>query len=1445
MGAGAVCTNCEAELRQGARFCDRCGRPVAAEPDRLATSDPGLPASFAAGRYRVQRLLGEGGRKLVYLAHDQSLDRNVAIALIKVNGIDEEGLARFRSEAQAMGRLGDHPRVVAVYDIGEENGQPFIVSQYMAGGSVADLLAGADDHRLPVDRAITIASDICQALEHAHGRGLVHRDLKPGNVWLSTDGRAKLGDFGLAMATGSSRITQEGMIVGTVAYLAPEQAIGRGKPDARSDLYALGAMLYETVTGRPPFVGDEAVAVISQHLNTPPLAPSWHNPAVPRALEALILRLLSKKPGDRPQSAAAVRETLASIAARTPTTSDQRPVEANPLDRLAGGVFVGREREVEQLRSGLEEALAGRGRLILLVGEPGIGKTSTADELATYAQIRGAQVLAGRCYEGEGAPAYWPWVQVIRAYIHERDPQTLVTDMGPGAADIAQVVSDVRERLPGLPTLPALDPEQGRFRLFDSVTTFLKNAANRQPIVVILDDLHWADRPSLLLLQFLAREMQEAHVLVVGAYRDVELGRHHPLAQTLGELARLPVTQRVSLHGLSETDIAHYIQMTAGVDPPLPLVLAVHAETEGNPFFFIEVVRLLTAEGRLESPGSGGAWRVEIPQSVREVIGRRLDHLSEDCNVLLTVASVIGREFALSLLRPATDLPPDRLLGALEEAVAARVVNEVPGSIGRYSFSHTLIRETLYGDLATVRRARLHQRVGDALEAINRAHPEPHLAELAHHFYEAAHAGDVDKAIRWCTRAGQRAMSQLAYEEAAGHYEHALQALELLESPDDGQRAQLVLTMGDAWFRAGEPIKARDSFRAAIEIARAIGDSTVLARAVLGLGPAAGTGTFGFNFNVDPEFVALLGEVLDTLPQEDSALRARALGAMAVVLYWTAPRDEREQYSRLAVEMAQRIGDRVTLADTLFSRRYALWDPEDIEERLAASERVRELAEAAGNAERLLEAHMWRAVDLLELGHAAGADEEIEQHVRLAGELRQPFYQHWAVILQTTRALMKGRFADAEELAARALAMGERRQYPMAVLIYGCQMLWAWREQGRVEELQMAMAAILDMAASMPAAQAGLAFTCCELGRLEEARDHFEKLAVDDFASLPRDVGWLSGMAMLAMVCSSLGDARRAEVLYDKLAPYADRNIVVYAALCLGPAPLYLGMLAVTKGERDVAAAHYERAIEMSARSGARPFLAHAQQAYAELLLDRGQRSRALVLLNEALATALDLGMPPLTEATLALKLRAQGVAANADWSASDTIVQALQEEEPDLAPHAAPDGTVTILFTDIEDSTAMAVRLGDDRWLELLRAHNAVVRREIANHDGWEVKSQGDGFMVAFGSPHNAVQCAVATQQAFAAAADSRSPLAGESIRVRIGVHTGEVARDAADYIGTNVILAARIADAADGGEVLVSSVVKELIETAGVVRFGPDQHVALKGLSGLHTVYPVNWSK
>ena len=404
-----------------------------------------------------------------------------------------------------------------------------------------------------------------------------------------------------------------------------------------------------------------------------------------------------------------------------------------------------------------------------------------------------------------------PWVQAIRSYVRERDPERLRSEMGAGAADIGQVISDVRDRLPGLDAPLQLEPEQARFRLFDSIAAFLKAASQRQPLVLVLDDLHWADQPSLLLLQFVARELGGARLLLMGTYRDVELSRQHPLAEALGELTRERLFQRVLLRGLTQEDVGRFIEMTSGNAPPLGLVQAVHSQTEGNPLFVTEVVRLLVQEGILSSGPSTGSgrtgetdsWTIRIPEGVREVIGRRLNRLSQRCNEALTVASIIGREFSSAQIRPLVEeVTEDRLFEILEEALAARVIEELPQSVGQYQFTHALIQETLAGELSTTRKVRLHSRIAEALEDLYGDDADAHAAEMAHHFAEAEAVTGTEKLVDYSLIAGQRALASYAYEDALAHFERGLVArgitLAGTEQASDEEAADLLF----GWARA-------------------------------------------------------------------------------------------------------------------------------------------------------------------------------------------------------------------------------------------------------------------------------------------------------------------------------------------------------------------------------------------------------------------------------------------------------------------------------------------------------------------------------------------------------------------------------------------------------------------------------------------------------------------
>jgi DNA-binding SARP family transcriptional activator/tetratricopeptide (TPR) repeat protein len=907
--------------------------------------------------------------------------------------------------------------------------------------------------------------------------------------------------------------------------------------------------------------------------------------------------------------------SLNSLTLAPPAEPAQRPTPR------PGSVFIGRQRELGELLEGLEDAVAGRGRLFLISGEPGIGKSRLADELINHARARDARVLVGRCWEAGGAPAYWPWVQAIRAYARESNPESLRAQLGAGAADVAQIVPELGELFPDLAT-PALPETEGaRFRFFDAFATFLKSAGKTQPLVLVLDDLHAADEPSLLLLQFVARELNDSSLLLIAAYRDVDPTVTDPLTTALTELAREPAAQILQLGGLEESDVAHFIELTIARSPAAGLAAKMHAETEGNPLFVGEIVRLLAAEEGLDD---SAGLQLPIPQTVKEVIGRRLRHLSDDCNRVLTLASVLGREFDLGALELLSEHDRDGDLEALDEATSARIISEVPGAIGRLRFAHALIRDVVYERLPSRRRLRLHEQVGEALEHFYADDLQPHLAELAHHFYEASPSGDVSKAIGYAVRAAEQAVGLLAFEEAVRLYEMALR---LTKAPGL-KRCQLLLALGDAQARAGDTPASKRSFREAAKLAQARGLAEQLAHAALGYG-----GRLVWEVSRDDEYhVSLLEAALDALGDEDSILRVRLLARLAGGPLRDArfPPERREAIGREALEMARRIGDRATLAYALGGYFQSRHSPDNLRMQLAVATEFVDVATEIGDYEQACEGHDQCFDALVGLGDISGAKASLEAMTKLAKELRQPS-QDWLVTANwTLLALLEGRLDDAEELILEARRLGERAQSWNAEVSYRLQLYMLRREQGRLAEVADLVRQSSYDYPTYPVWRCVLAQLEAELGREGEARKEFEALAADDFAGLPFDEEWLVGMGLLSETASALSHIDGAAILYERLLPYADRVAIAYPEISTGPVARYLGILASAAGRWDAAASHFEEALELGRRMGARPWFARTQENFAAMRRARGaagDAEQAAALSAQATEIRHDLGM--------------------------------------------------------------------------------------------------------------------------------------------------------------------------------------------------------------------------
>jgi predicted ATPase len=673
--------------------------------------------------------------------------------------------------------------------------------------------------------------------------------------------------------------------------------------------------------------------------------------------------------------------------------------------------------------------------------------------------------------------------------------------------------------------------------------------------------------------------------------------------------------------------------MTAGVDPDAALVDAVHHKTEGNPLFLGEVVRLLIAEGRLARFGEEPAWDVTIPREVREVLARRLERLSEPCRATLSLGALIGGDFHLQVLQAVSDLPPERVLDALDEAAAARVLTAT--GPGRYRFSHGVVADALTESIPAGRRSELHRHVGLALEKLFADRPEPHLAELAHHFLEAAPAGELDKGLRYAIAAARRAAAQLAYEDAAQLYERALRALELT-GEDGARRCDLLLALGDAYARAGSVQPARGAFRRAACLARRLHLPQRLAQAALGLGGPRATYPC-----VDQELVDLLEEALAALGSDDEGLRARLLARLARELYFAGAPERRATLVEEAVTIARRTDEPSTLAYALGAQDAALWGELGVEERLSIAGEVVELADRAGDREQALEGHARRAVALIELGDLAAARKEMGVHSRLARELRHPFGLWRDVVWGGMQAALAGRFAEALARAEEALERGRRVRAPEVENCYFGQAFNATISLGRPGELASTIEEMIERYPTVPLMPLGRARLRAELCHREEAALDYEPVAAAGFDKIERNMMWLAALTVLADLCAFLCDAPRAAELEQLLRPHAGRIVVSGEAwTCYGAADRSLGLLAATRGHWDEADTHFRHALELNTRLGSPPWLAQTQFGYAQMLLRRGgagDTELAQDLLAKALSTAEKLGMVRLAARTRAV----------------------------------------------------------------------------------------------------------------------------------------------------------------------------------------------------------------
>ncbi len=882
--------------------------------------------------------------------------------------------------------------------------------------------------------------------------------------------------------------------------------------------------------------------------------------------------------------------------------------------------------------SGFDDALQGNGQLFMLAGEPGIGKSRMASELAGYARMRGAQVLWGRCYEEQRVPPYWPWTQALRAYVETEDVPTLTAAMGPGAADIANIIPSVADKIPGLEVPPGLGPEEARFRLFDSITSFLKSASDSEPLLVVLEDLQWAAKPSLLLLEFVAREIADSRVLLVATYRNVDLARRHPLTETLGGLARESQFHQVFLRGLSRDEVGRFIETSTKVMPPTDLVEAIYARTEGNPFFLTEVVHLLEHEHRgSRDPltehetlhGESGLPSFQVPAGVREAIGRRLNRLSDGANHALSIASVIGREFDFNLLAQLVEgLSEAALLGSLDEVLVAGLVEEVPRTAGWYQFTHGLVQETLVEEISTTRRVRLHAQIADKMETLYGPEAESYIAELAYHFGEAATVTGPEKPVRYALLAGEQALSAHAYEKALLHFQRALASKE--NQPMDGGTAALLFGLARAQTAAFQPhhipeamanlSKAFEYFVDVGEVDRALEIAEFSPPPLPGLAGVA----------------EILARALELVPADSH----RAGHLLSRYGRWIEEDYEASQdASGRALEIAKQRGDVALEMQALSNSaqvdiHHMRWN-----ESLEKSQRVLQLSRKVSDPASEVAARFWSAVTSWNLGELTQLQRHASAALPVAGGLRDRYWSANTYLVNAAAAQLQGDWAAAREYSDRGLAVSSMQPHLLCI-----RSLLEF-ETGAFPQGRVYLERLVEAMRLMPP-ELTLEHTCVSIlvplaNRISGSKDllGLAETAAATVLSSPsaaRNLTMLSRCG-LALVGAIRGDTTAIEQQY--------REVATVPGTILAPSTVatdrLLGVIAHALGKSQDAFAHFDRALAFCSRAHSQPELAWTSCDYAEALLqrnNRGDRGRAEGLLADSIAISRPLGMLPLRE---------------------------------------------------------------------------------------------------------------------------------------------------------------------------------------------------------------------
>lgn len=774
----------------------------------------------------------------------------------------------------------------------------------------------------------------------------------------------------------------------------------------------------------------------------------------------------------------------------------------------------------------------------MLAGEPGIGKTSLAQEFCSEAKLAGHSVAWSRCWEGEGSPPYWPWIQLIRECL---------CSLGPSAAAALLQSSGeyVRNLLPefgspaGSPSAIMPPPAVGdrapseRFHLFESLANFFRKVATTAPLILVVEDIHAADADSLRALLFVARELSHSPILMIATFRDVEARLSAANADLFSKLGR--EGQRIDLPRLSEDEVA---ELVAHSDPPSSADLAhvLYRATEGNPLFLEEVLRLLKSErasDSIERIRQGTA----IPDGIREIVRARLGPLSERAKNILSVAAVFGRHFDVALLSKVSRPEPSMVLESLDEAIAYGLVREVPDIAARYQFNQAMVADTIAEGLARSRPLDLHRQIAEHLEQILQGEPAPVLAKIAHHYMKALPLASAAKAIDYSIRAAHRALNLFAYDEAERLAMLAVEAAPLDGSGEQSRTCEALLVLAQAQSKADKMEIGRATFLDPAGIARKLKRHDLLARIALEMDSSITAGA------IDRDLVSLSEESLEALDDQENATRAMLLAKLAASLYWSENNAQIASLCQEAVNLARRLADPGTLIFALWRQHYALWTPENLDQRLDIASEMIGLADRLRHPEWARRAHEIRIADLLELGDFQSAEAELRLYESLYPQSSD--HNGSVQIINAMRALLRGAWSEAEKHAEEAMNIGMRRQQPRALTSYAAQLTMIRFEQGRLKEMESLLSSYIVQFPKLDVARCALILASIESDHQQQARTQFEYFARDDFAHLRRDWNWLATVTVAAQVSVYLGDTARAEALCRLMLPFAKRNVML------------------------------------------------------------------------------------------------------------------------------------------------------------------------------------------------------------------------------------------------------------------------------------------------------------